>query len=71
MNDYEIGHRVVVSPFNKAGTVRCRSVNASGKVLYGVVYDDEERRVKGRRGAMDVYVEARHLSSLDSEITIS
>lgn len=72
MNDFMIGQNVIVEPFGKEGVVRSKSTDPHGTTLFGVVFTggDKERHLKRVKGAMDVYVPARRLVSVDSVVII-
>ena len=68
---YTIGSRVIVKALRQRGKIASVSETPSGKTLLGIVLEgDEERAMKRKKGAVDVYMEPWQLDHFDSVVEV-
>ena len=66
---YEIGNRVIVKALRSRGKIASVSETPSGKLLLGIILQDEEKALRRKKGAVDVYVNEDQVDSFDSIVS--
>ena len=66
---YEPGNRVIVKALRQRGKIATVSETPSGKLLLGIILQDEEKALRRKKGAVDVYVNEDQVDSFDSIVS--
>ena len=66
---YELGNRVIVKALRQRGKIASVSETPSGKLLLGIILQDEEKALRRKKGAVDVYVNEDQVDSFDSIVS--